>query len=427
MTAAHCVGDGRPASVRVGSYELGRGQEIEVSAIHIHPEYSDSIYDIALLHLATEAPEALGVVALPDLATSNRLAAPGRTATAIGWGRTESDTRPIDLQQADLFLEGCVRDQRYSVCTTVLGSATEATNICFGDSGGPLLGLDDGGTYYQIGISRAVIGIGDDASACYEGGRFEKVTTHLGWISRVTGIDFIGLLPVPEDRMTVDICSRTAAVRDEILSIVDVADCAAVTDADLAAIGRMGFFDAGLTALRAGDFAGLTGLAFLDLGDNGLRQLPQGLFANLAALTELFLDGNSLRTLPAGIFAPLAALTRLDLAENSLVELPVGVFDSLSSLIALSLSRNEIAALPEGIFTNLSKLRILSLGREDGVAEADRRRLQWPGGAAVAQIARGAVVAGRPLREHTGSFLSGSFQRRVLELAGRGFRQPEPY
>ena len=160
----------------------GGGQEIEVSAVHFHPEYSENPnYDIALLHLATEAPESLGVVALPDLATHNRLAAPGRTATAIGWGLTESNSRPTDLQQADLLLEGCVQDYSYNVCTTNLLFTDLATNTCFGDSGGPLLGRD-GGTYYQIGISSAVPGIGSGASACYEGGIFAKVASHLDWI-----------------------------------------------------------------------------------------------------------------------------------------------------------------------------------------------------------------------------------------------------
>ena len=357
LTAAHCVLDGRPDPVRVGSYELGGGQEIEVSAIHIHPEYSENPnYDIALLHLATAAPEALGVVALPDLATHNRLAVPGRTATAIGWGRTESDSRPTHLQQADLLLEGCAQDYSYSVCTTTLLFTDLATNTCFGDSGGPLLARD-GGTYYQIGITSRLPRFG----SCFEGAIFARVVSFLDWISRVTGTAFVEPPPAPEDPMAVDICSRTAEVRDEILSTAGVTDCAAVTDADLAAITRLDLSDAGLTALQAGDFSGLSGLAFVDLGDNGLTQLPQSLFADLAALAELVLEGNGLRTLPVDIFDPLAALTHLDLADNSLTRLPNGVFDNLSGLIALNISRNDILALPSGVFDNLSSLNTLDL------------------------------------------------------------------
>ena len=367
LTAAHCLGEGMPASVRVGSYELGGGQEIEVSAIHIHPEYSDSIFDIALLHLATEAPEALGVVALPDLATHNRLAAPGRTATAIGWGaiswgQTESDSRPTHLQQAELLLEGCVQDYSNNVCTTTLLFTDLATNTCFGDSGGPLLALD-GGKYYQIGITSRSPDLITRAPTCYDGTIFEKVASHLDWISSVTGIAFVEPPPVPEDPMVVDICSRTPAVREEILSITGVADCAAVTDADLAAITRLDLSNLGLAALQAGDFAGLSGLAFLDLGDNGLTELPQSLFADLAALAELVLHRNGLGTLPADVFDPLAALTLLDLAENSLMELPEETFDNLSGLIILNISKNDIAALPEGVFDELGSLTELNLER----------------------------------------------------------------
>ena len=367
LTAAHCLGEGMPASVRVGSYELGGGQEIEVSAVHIHPEYSDSIFDIALLHLATAAPESLGVVALPDLATHNRLAAPGRTATAIGWGaigwgQTESDSRPTHLQQADLLLEGCVQDYSYNVCTTTLLFTDLATNTCFGDSGGPLLARD-GGRFYQIGITSRSPDIVTRAPTCYDGTIFEKVASHLNWISSVTGIAFVEPPPVPEDPMAVDICSRTPAVREEILSITRVADCAAVTDADLAAITRLDLSNLGLTALQEGDFAGLSGLAFLDLGDNGLTELPQSLFADLSALAELVLHRNSLRTLPADSFDPLAALTLLDLAENSLVELSEEAFDNLSGLITLNISRNDIAALPEGVFDELGSLTELNLER----------------------------------------------------------------
>ena len=376
LTAAHCVLGGRPNPVRVGSYERGGGQEIEVSTVHFHPDYSENPnYDIALLHLATEAPESLGVVALPDLATHNRLAAPGRTATAIGWGLTESNSMPSDLQQADLLLEGCVRDNisdisaiyrdyrdhSYSVCTTNLLFTDLATNTCFGDSGGPLLGRD-GGTYYQIGITSRLPSVGTGASACNEGAIFTRVVSFLDWISSVTGIAFIEPPAAPEDPMAVDICSRTAAVRDEILSIAGVADCAAVTDADLAAITRMDLSDAGLTALQEGDFAGLSGLTFLDLRDNGLTQLPQSLFADLAALAELVLHRNSLRTLPVDVFDPLATLTYLDLADNSLTRLPEGLFDNLSGLIVLNISRNDITALPEAVFDELGSLNTLNLG-----------------------------------------------------------------
>ena len=60
--------------------------------------------------------------------------------------------------------------------------------------------------------------------------------------------------------------------------------------------------------LQKGDFAGLSSLAFLDLGDNGLTQMPQIQFADLEAKAELVLHRNRLRTLPPDVFDPMAAL-----------------------------------------------------------------------------------------------------------------------
>ena len=83
--------------------------------------------------------------------------------------------------------------------------------------------------------------------------------------------------------------------------IPGVSDCAAVTDADLAAItGPLDLSGESISALAAGDFAGLTRLEVLYLDDNGLTTLPVGVFAGLTRLDTLFLSNSGLTSLPVG-------------------------------------------------------------------------------------------------------------------------------
>ena len=160
----------------------------------------------------------------------------------------------------------------------------------------------------------------------------------------------------------VDICSRTAAVREEILSLTGAGNCSAVTEADLEAITVLDFYNAGLTALQAGDFAGLSGLTSLRLTSNSLRALPSGLFDNLSSLITLLIARNEIVVLPLELFDDLRNLTGLDLAENTIGMLPSGIFDNLGALITLELAGNPIATLPEDTFINLPRLQMLSLG-----------------------------------------------------------------
>ena len=162
------------------------------------------------------------------------------------------------------------------------------------------------------------------------------------------------------------ICGRTAEVRDAILAeIPDVSDCALVTSDHLAAItGTLNLNGKGITALAAGDFAGLTSLTQLDMYSNKLPTLPAGVFDDLTSLTELYLNDIRLTGLPAGLFDDLTSLTLLRLNHNWLTGLPAGLFDNLTSLTFLSLGLNDLTltGLPSGVFDNLTALTTLSLG-----------------------------------------------------------------
>ena len=163
------------------------------------------------------------------------------------------------------------------------------------------------------------------------------------------------------------VCDRTPQVRDAIVAAVpSVSDCNDVTDAHLAAItGTLSLIGESITALAAGDFAGLTALENLNLRVNPLTTLPAGVFDGLTALELLILADNALTTLPAGVFDGLTALTGLDLQSNALTTLPAGVFDGLTALTELWLPSNDLTTLPARVFDGLTALELLLLGGND--------------------------------------------------------------
>ena len=116
-----------------------------------------------------------------------------------------------------------------------------------------------------------------------------------------------------------------------------------------------------ITALKLGDFDGMSNLTSLDLDGNELSALPDSLFDKLTNLTSLALSGNELSALPTGIFDKLTNLTTLSLSKNQLSALPTGIFDKLTNLTSLDLSGNELSALPTGIFDKLTNLTYLNL------------------------------------------------------------------
>ena len=117
-----------------------------------------------------------------------------------------------------------------------------------------------------------------------------------------------------------------------------------------------------ITALREGDFLGLSGLTELDLSANELTELPAGVFSGLSNLVNLPLFDNRLTELPAGAFSGLSSLWNIGLDRNRLTELPAGIFSGLSRLNILDLHGNDLTALPEGVFSDLVSLRFLGLG-----------------------------------------------------------------
>ena len=158
------------------------------------------------------------------------------------------------------------------------------------------------------------------------------------------------------------ICGRTREVRDELVRLIGVADCSAVTTADLQGLtGTLSLQGAGIDTLKLGDFSGLSALEALHLGENLLQALDADLFVGLSKLKRLSLHFNSLTELPAGVFNGLGRLTNLILNHNSLTALPAGLFMGSAKLELLTLNCNGLTALPAGIFSELLVLEFLVL------------------------------------------------------------------
>ena len=159
------------------------------------------------------------------------------------------------------------------------------------------------------------------------------------------------------------ICGRTTAVSNAIVSAVNgVSDCALLTDAHLQAItGTLDLSNQSLSALRPGDFSGLSSLETLWLYDNRLSSLPDTAFASLSNLRFLSLYRNRLTRLPDALFASLDSLKILHLNDNRLTTLPDTAFAGMDSLQTLLMDNNALTALPDTAFYDLPHLQTLHL------------------------------------------------------------------
>ena len=158
------------------------------------------------------------------------------------------------------------------------------------------------------------------------------------------------------------VSDRTQQVQDRIVALVPGVDSADdVTAAHLALITNLNLSDQSITALKAGDFDGLSALRSLSLAKNTLSSLPAGIFSELSSMNSLDLGSNELSSLPDGVFSELSAMSRLNLSGNSLDSLSASTFSEMSSLTGLDLGNNELSSLPAEIFSGLSSLNWLSL------------------------------------------------------------------
>ena len=137
------------------------------------------------------------------------------------------------------------------------------------------------------------------------------------------------LVTSPGDMSAQGICDRTPQVRDKLVEVTGVSDCADITTAHLASVVDLSIDEANISQLQAHDFHGLINLKLLSLKYNQLSTLPQGVFSGLSNLRYLLLRNNKLRILPPGVFRGLDSLEILDLDFNIFRTLPEGIFDDV--------------------------------------------------------------------------------------------------
>ena len=94
------------------------------------------------------------------------------------------------------------------------------------------------------------------------------------------------------------VSDRTSQVRDAIITAAGVNTAADVTDAHLATIISLNLRAKSISALKSGDFSGMTGVTSLNLYGNELSSLPNGIFEGLTVLTTLRLGGNTVDPMP---------------------------------------------------------------------------------------------------------------------------------
>ncbi|MBQ4876390.1 trypsin-like serine protease [Pseudoalteromonas luteoviolacea] len=201
LTAAHCLDSASTSSltVRVGAHSISRGdgQTIRVSQIINHERWRGangirSGYDIALLKLASPAPNQYTPAKLPTAAIESQYANVGAYVTVSGWGLTSNRGRPSDvLREAELPVisnNSCSSLLNFSIPGSVIcGGGEGGRSACNGDSGGPYA-VRVGSDFYSIGTVSWGI-------ACQGATAFTRTTSYLDWIKQKTGI-----IDIPNDK-----------------------------------------------------------------------------------------------------------------------------------------------------------------------------------------------------------------------------------
>jgi PKD repeat protein len=203
LTAAHCVEERFPDEVEVliGTADLEQGGErYAVTAIRVNPVFRQAASldsDVALILLDRPLLSPRVYLQTPD---QEALAAPGITATVIGWGQTEGGGQPTRLRRVDIPIIS--NAQCNDLAGEIYGLITAATicaggvNLqkgpCFGDSGGPLLVTFQDG-WMQVGIVSFAVGrqaCGDLPAA------FARVSALLDYVTSVVPIEKSGAYTV---------------------------------------------------------------------------------------------------------------------------------------------------------------------------------------------------------------------------------------
>ncbi|XP_058829033.1 polyserase-2-like [Topomyia yanbarensis] len=204
LTSAHCVirSNGYPMrsaelSVHIGQYDLSElSEEIQVmnvSEVHVHPEFESNRIDIALLRLSSDVQYSDYVIPIcldvfPD---EESRTLEGDRIWVTGWGQLESGELPRLLRTAQMPVvshQQCVEADpvlfgRFLNQGMFCAGDRNGTRVCNGDSGGGIY-FSEGKRFVLKGIV-AFSGI-DEKSGCNTFIAFTDVGYYLQWIKNLT-------------------------------------------------------------------------------------------------------------------------------------------------------------------------------------------------------------------------------------------------
>lgn len=182
ITAAHCVANGAPRSVRIGSNDKYRGGEV-INVVDSSPHtgylFGRLGHDIAVLELERAAYTR-------PIAIANSIGPIGTNTKILGWGSERRDGRG----GARFLKELNTRVLAANACANVPGPIVARNEICtddprnqracFGDSGGPQV-KSNRGRWELIGAtSRGEATCADGPSI------YTSIPAHADWIAQVT-------------------------------------------------------------------------------------------------------------------------------------------------------------------------------------------------------------------------------------------------
>ncbi|RLO03258.1 hypothetical protein DYB28_013100 [Aphanomyces astaci] len=150
LTAAHCVENGKPSFVAVGTHYKGGtsdGEQISVVSSTSHPRYRDihTGFDVAVLKLSRASKFA-------PLPLAKDAVAAQTSVKLLGWGQTSGPSgNPSSVLKENAFVvksnDECQAKLRRSnelrgwkaTATHLCAGGDAGQAACFGDSGGPLI------------------------------------------------------------------------------------------------------------------------------------------------------------------------------------------------------------------------------------------------------------------------------------------------
>ncbi len=209
----------------------------------------------------------------------------------------------VPENNAPTFTEGAVTKRSVAENTaanTNISTAVSATDSDSGDTLSYTLGGVDAASF---DIDSATGQLKTKAALDYETKRVYAVTITVsdGSLTDTISviISVINKADTVLDTSILSVSDRTPQVRDAIVAAVPgVTDAADVTATHLAAIASLNLRNKDISALKSGDFSGLSSMTSLNLYGNMLSSLPNGIFAGLTSLTSLRLGGNTVSPMP---------------------------------------------------------------------------------------------------------------------------------